>query len=264
MKFTYHLSDKYRDQVWVETGKRPAQGAELSIPDEEIPAAIRKALLGLPKRFGAVEIGSLKGGNGIFGFDVSVEPLVADGPISAEDAYKVILAMAEAYPALRAEVDARKKAHEEKQIAEKKQREESARQERERREREAAERAVRRAEWAREHGSPRLKKCFEEGYDCSRLYEMERAALEYPGFVLDYNDTSGWQERSGPTERAFAELDKARQMARPGAEVKIVWLTDQASNDPEHSAFDDGFEPCEAIVIRDDHYSEWLVQVVGG
>ena len=96
-------------------------------------------------------------------------------------------------------------------------------------------RQIERNAWIAQHGSAYLKKCADMGYDCQKAYVHERAALEHPAYVLDYNDDARWKDRAGPREAA---LDEA---ARVGGQ--IVWLT--YLNDA-----DDFFEPCEAVVIR--------------
>lgn len=82
---------------------------------------------------------------------------------------------------------------------------------------EKARRLAERAAWAAEHGSARLRKCVEGGYDCQRLYVIERAALEYPGYSVDFADKAAWRERSGPSEAA---LDEAKRV-----DGEVVWMT---------------------------------------
>lgn len=112
----------------------------------------------------------------------------------------------------------------------------------------AAERVQReqeRAAWARSHGSTHLKKCVESGYDCQRLYVLERAALEHPGYLVDYNGVAEWRERSGPSERS---LDEATRVGGT-----VVWLTAEPSSaiaEPEEDgSWEKPFQPCEAVVI---------------
>lgn len=107
---------------------------------------------------------------------------------------------------------------------------------------ERLEREAERREWALEHGSSRLRKCVEGGYDCQRLYAFERAAIEYPAYVLDFDDKARWKSRSGPSEAA---LDEAR---RVGGEV--VWLTRFPAPDGLDQDLYDEDEACEAVVIR--------------
>ena len=102
---------------------------------------------------------------------------------------------------------------------------------------EKARRLAERAAWAQANGSPRLRKCVEQGYDCQRLYALERAAAEHPGYVVDFDDKAAWKDRAGPSEAA---LDEA---ARVGGTV--VWLTRQP-----HEEFEVYGEGWEAVVIR--------------
>jgi hypothetical protein len=122
--------------------------------------------------------------------------------------------------------------------------------ERAEKEREAAERAEKqrrieeRRVWALAHGSARLRKCVEQGYDCQRLYVVERAAMEYPGYVVDFDDAAEWRARSGPSEAA---LDEA---ARVGGEV--VWLTRVPYDDGAPEEYLAAWEgEVEAVVIHD-------------
>lgn len=112
--------------------------------------------------------------------------------------------------------------------------------------RQEAEKAARLAErraWALEHGSSRLRKCIEMEYDCQRLYVLERAAIERPGYVVDFDDKAAWKSRSGPSEAA---LDEA---ARVGGEV--VWLTRLPLDDGAPEDYQEGWEDeREAVVIR--------------
>lgn len=109
----------------------------------------------------------------------------------------------------------------------------------------AAEKAARlaeRARWAAEHGSPRLRKCVEQEYDCQRLYVLERATLEHPGYTVDFDDAARWKVRGGPSEAA---LDEA---ARIGGEV--VWLTRYPVNDGAPEDYQGEWEEeREAVVI---------------
>lgn len=109
----------------------------------------------------------------------------------------------------------------------------------------AAEKAARlaeRAAWAAEHGSSRLRKCVEQGYDCQRLYVVERAAIEHPGYTVDFDDKAAWRSRSAPSEAA---LDEAK---RVGGEV--VWLTRSPAPDGIDQDLYDEDEECEAVAIR--------------
>lgn len=103
----------------------------------------------------------------------------------------------------------------------------------------AQQREAERAEWITAHGSDYLRKCLAGGYDCQRAYVIERAGVEYPGYVVDYLDAANWRERSGPTEAALDEAARVEGM--------VVWLT----NGPRVSRdeYDEDAEG-EAVVIR--------------
>lgn len=85
---------------------------------------------------------------------------------------------------------------------------------------EKAEREAEKAAWIAEFGSQHLRAAFAAGYNSQRQYVIERAALEYPGYAIDFDDNAGWKARSFPSEAALAEA------LRVGGEV--VWLTSEA------------------------------------
>ena len=121
-------------------------------------------------------------------------------------------------------------------------------------------------QWISEHGSNHLQQCAERGYDCQRLYVLERAAVEAPGFTVDFNDSSDWKDRSCPTEEAIQAEIEAEALALTASMPKVVWLTSAPSHDVSdaYGYYDqpEPFEPCEAVVIRRylDKYD--LVQVI--
>jgi len=98
--------------------------------------------------------------------------------------------------------------------------------------------------WCAAHGSPHLAQAVAAGYDCTRLYATERAAVEYPGYVLDYKNNAEWTSRSCPTAKALTEA-----LAVNG---EVVWLKEpprSANPDPEDYWDDSETYPCEAVVI---------------
>ena len=125
---------------------------------------------------------------------------------------------------------------------------------------EGAEREVDRQRWITEHGSPHLRRCIAAGYDCKRLYVVERAACEAPGFVVDFDDRAQWKTRACPSEAGLDAEQAARALGL--GEPQIVWLSrpprDQAG------AGEDGaeFEPVEAVVLRGYLGQYDLVQIV--
>lgn len=107
--------------------------------------------------------------------------------------------------------------------------------EREAREAEAAERSA----WIEAHGSEHLRAAHAEGYNCQRRYITERAALELPGWEVDFDARADWRKRSCPSEAA---LKAALEVG-----ARVVWLVTPPSGDPyEHAE-------CEALMIPDFH-----------
>jgi len=100
-----------------------------------------------------------------------------------------------------------------------------------------------RADWIAAHGSPRLRKCLEGGYNCQRLYVLERAALEHPGYTVDFDDKAAWKDRSGPSEAA---MDEARRV-----DGIVVWLTAFPVDDGNAEEYQESWEEAtEAVVVR--------------
>ncbi len=123
-------------------------------------------------------------------------------------------------------------------------REERAREERaEKYRHESAKWEADRAAWVAEHGSTRLQKALIAGYEVNKLYVTERAAAEYPDFILDYSEKADWGERIAPTETA---LDLETALKANGVKASIVWLKD----DGQEHGYEEPFEACEAVIIE--------------
>jgi len=108
------------------------------------------------------------------------------------------------------------------------------------------------ARWIDAHGSAHLKRATAEGYDCQRLYVLERAGLEAPEFIVDFYSGAEWRERSCPTVAALDACDAALKLGL--GEPVVVWLTSPArvtKIEDEYGDFEEPFEPCEAVVLRD-------------
>jgi hypothetical protein len=119
------------------------------------------------------------------------------------------------------------------------------------RKREAA-KAAKEAEktaWVQAHGSEHLQRACAAGHDCSRMYWRERAASEYPGYVVDIENEAGWKSRSCPSIEALDERD-AVLAVHPGVEIEIVWLTAEPSDHKRRHDEQDEFEACEAVVVK--------------
>lgn len=114
-----------------------------------------------------------------------------------------------------------------------------------------------RREWILSHGSQYLKDCLELGIKANLEYIVERAAMEFPGYTVDYADSASWGEKVSPSEEAIAEL---KELRAKGYRAEIIWLKSPAEvrkGDYEFTDDDDydgygnfDFAPREAIVIR--------------
>jgi len=106
--------------------------------------------------------------------------------------------------------------------------------------------------WIQAHGSEFLRQAHAAGYDCQRLYATERAALEFPGFTLEFDSSSRWKSRSCPSRKAF-EIAQATPPAR------VIWLTDLSDTlrtewgleDDEDSWGEDPWKEQEALLVAD-------------
>lgn len=100
--------------------------------------------------------------------------------------------------------------------------------------------------WIAENGSEFLIKAHQAGYDCQRRYVSERAAIEYPGYRVDFDQRAHWNDRACPSEQA---LEQALE-----DEANVVWLVAPPYRiDPEEDPyyFESEWEDREALVIDD-------------
>lgn len=135
--------------------------------------------------------------------------------------------------------------------------EDHAKREAERAEREARELAAEKAakeaalkdrtEWIAEYGSDYLRRATRLGYNCQRQYVTERAAHEYPEYIVDFDRESVCKTRSCPSMEALVEVEA---LIEAGVSAEVVWLTHPAY---KFESYDDemDWEPCEAITIED-------------
>jgi len=118
--------------------------------------------------------------------------------------------------------------------------------------------------WVQEHGSDHLKRACAAGHDCSRMYWRERAAIEYPGYIVDIENEGAWKSRSCPSIEALDERDAALAGKGERISARIVWLTampmDHKLNDERYDQ--DEFEACEALVVEDPTYPYDLVKIL--
>lgn len=154
----------------------------------------------------------------------------------------------EAYAQARATYEAaeqrRRRQEEEKEWAEKK---------RAQAEREA--RAQERAVWIQAHGSTYLKRAVRGGYDASRLYWDERAALTHPGYRYDHNQKAEWRSRSLPTLAALDEVDRV-EAEHVGCRARVVWLTEPTEGGEQPARW----APAEAILLQDPDFDQVLLK----
>lgn len=183
------------------------------------------------------------------GFRYRNRPIHLDAQPSLADALRLYaekLAREEAINDDRRALSQRKAQSAEKRKQEEAENERRNAEERERREAAKAQAEADKLAWCKAHGSNHLRTAVENGYDCARLYATERAAVEHPGFTLDFDNAAEWKSRSCPSPEALS--------IALGVEGEVVWLTAPAKNE-EPSAEDygywaDEYEPCEAVVIR--------------
>lgn len=121
------------------------------------------------------------------------------------------------------------------------------------REAEKAAAELEKLEWIDRHGSDYLKRArLQHQYDCQRPYVFERAALEAPGYTVDWHDGAEWKSRSCPSVAALDELETMQ--AKNIGDVMIVWLTAPAKPERDNAGDDDydyePFLPSEAVAVR--------------
>ena len=115
-----------------------------------------------------------------------------------------------------------------------------AKEERERKDDEAKDaRNTEKLRWIEENGSAHLKKAIGGGFDCHRQYLTERAEIEFPGFVFDWNDNALWGDCACPTMEALELLDILPD------KCDVVWLKRRHDYDYEY----DDCDECEVIVF---------------
>lgn len=105
--------------------------------------------------------------------------------------------------------------------------------------------------WITAHGSDHLQRAWGMAYDCQRLYVTERAAMEAPGYTVDFNESASWRDRSCPSMQALDELT-AIEKAVKGEYHYVAWLLKPASDSVDEDDYYDYQHdyPCEAIIIR--------------
>jgi len=108
--------------------------------------------------------------------------------------------------------------------------------------------------WISQHGSNYLKRAIALEYNCEKEYLTERAAIEIPGFMLDWEGKMEWQTRPAPSPKA---LDLVEEIINDGHNAKVVWLTNPPDQDESEI-----YEACEALIIFDYLLGKNLVKVI--
>lgn len=263
--FSWQISAEAARRIYLETGEEGATARSLTFdlitPKERAAALVLQRVggsygtsLALPRvdlALIAYHIGrryqSSAGRELAIELKVWLQPLhatapVNDEPLTEEQARALLVAMAARYEAV---LDEGHAAYDEARATDEA---ETARREAAAAEKQATEEATRqarvaeRATWIAEHGSDFLRRAVEAGYDCQRRYVRERAAVELPLFLVDFDGHAEWSNRSCPSEQA---LDRALALRAAGLDATVVWL----KMDPDHLLSDDT-EPREAIVIE--------------
>ena len=102
------------------------------------------------------------------------------------------------------------------------------------------------AEWIQAHGSQHLREAFTRGYDCQRMYILERVAKELPGYeVYQFDGRDEWElyNRSCPSPEA---LEEVKRLEAQGYRPVVKWAKLAPSDE------DDGGE-AEIVLIEDFH-----------
>lgn len=245
MKLTYSLSKAYREQQFIKSGEEVGIDASVELPADALTPAMRAHLVRVlggarvPSEFTLRHYSTGWSDTLYLGDRITLSAPATDARAAelfgedmarweaaeAERQARAVKAEAErqATAARQAKADAERKAEAERAAVEK------------------AARAAEKSAWITEHGSDFLRQAFTAGYDCQRRYVTERAALEFPGYAVDFDDRAEWRERSCPSEKGLAEA-----LAAGGT---VVWLT----RHPRHPA-DDGYgeddTEYEAVAIR--------------
>ena len=83
--------------------------------------------------------------------------------------------------------------------------------------------------WIAEHGSDHLRQAVRLGYTCQRLYATERAAAEFPGFILDFDQLTMWDSLDSPSPEAVA-IDAALRAAGHTSEAVRIYRDHAGKN----------------------------------
>jgi len=89
------------------------------------------------------------------------------------------------------------------------------------------------AQWIQAHGSQHLREAFTRGYDCQRMYILERVAKELPGYIVyQFDGRDEWElyKRSCPSTEA---LEEVKRMEAQGFHPIVKWAKLSESDEDE-------------------------------
>lgn len=259
-KVSFKLSQRGRAAAFVAGGRMPGEDQVVEVDLEQATPEQRQVLLTgykaeLLESYRDFLLYDLTGSDPTSTAQIPMRREL-DAIPTAEQALMMLVEQVPALLGWRAESErhaaARKAAYEANRAREEAMREAVRRENEKQREAEAAAKAERdavKSAWINEHGSDHLRRAFARGHDCQRPYVIERAAKEAPGYVVDFENSAEWKARSYPSVAALDEVDGLEKSEPPLGDTEIVWLTSaaKASRDDDDLY---GYEPCEAIVIR--------------
>lgn len=105
--------------------------------------------------------------------------------------------------------------------------------------------------WIEQHGSERLKLAVKHGHPVDRIFVLEYARAEYPGWVVDFFNNADWSDRTNPPLSELKALESAE--TETSKTVHLVWLASPPQSQPSDNRYWDGeedFEKGPALVIR--------------
>jgi len=239
----YQLTNEFIKQETIRLGKCPQREQTYTFLLEAVSPSIRKEILE------AGDFNSDKAKITLtppWGKKFELDYLVGD------DNYLTAVSEFVAFMKNYREKQAQKQAEEEKRRAERQADEE--RRKAEAKAREEAEKAAKAAaekekqEWIQQYGSERLKKANALGYTCEKLYVEERTAVEFPGFVVDFEKKADWRGEACPSMKAL-EIEEA--VAKSGHFKPDIVFTVKLTH-PPYEIDDYGYQdwqPREAVII---------------
>jgi hypothetical protein len=111
--------------------------------------------------------------------------------------------------------------------------------------------------WIEVHGSRHLREAWAAGYPAQREYLTERAALEFPGFTLDFDNNGEDKTRTFPSEKALAAEKHLKSF---GVSGRVVWVTSWPTSKRDEDDWGDDEESCEAVRVSGWHGKDLYIR----